>query len=118
MSRKTVLVIKCLLLIYLPDCVPDSSITKYLPVEVAAPDGKDTAKLQLMVPTRGEHQISNPAELFQHVKTSWDAVVEENQAVQLIKPSTVVCQVIRHPLGASIACSPSSTHLPSTSACS
>ena len=57
-------------------------VTKYNPVGVSVPSGSDGASqtLQIMVPTKGERQIADPATLMQHVKGAWDAVVEENQA--------------------------------------
>ena len=59
---------------------PDSDVTTYLPVEILAPHGSNSASMQVFVPTQGEHRIASPDQLYQHVKHSWDTVVESNQA--------------------------------------
>jgi len=59
---------------------PDTGVTNYLPVEIAAPHGSQSANMKVLVPTRGEHHIANPDQLYEHVKISWDTVVESNQA--------------------------------------
>eukprot|EP00092_Neocalanus_flemingeri_P024493 GFUD01026561.1.p1 GENE.GFUD01026561.1~~GFUD01026561.1.p1 ORF type:complete len:899 (-),score=198.15 GFUD01026561.1:15-2711(-) len=65
----------------LPSVVaPDTGVTNYLPVDIAAPHGSQSANMQVLIPTVGEHPIANPDQLFEHVKTSWDTVVESNQA--------------------------------------
>jgi len=71
-----------LILIYLFSVIvcPESDVTTYLPVEISAPHGSDSASMQVFVPTQGEHRIASPDQLYQHVKQSWDTVVESNQA--------------------------------------
>jgi hypothetical protein len=59
------------------------AVTKFVPVEVKVSDGQTGAQgsMQVFVPsTAGEFQISQAADLFEHVRGAWDAVVESNQA--------------------------------------
>jgi hypothetical protein len=53
-------------------------LTQYVPVGISVGVGSEgeQAEMQVMVPTRGERAIADPQTLFQHVKGTWDTVVE------------------------------------------
>lgn len=59
-----------------------TGLTRYEVVEVSTPVGTAgaTDSLNVMLPLSGSHQISNPSELFDHVKHAWDVVVASAQA--------------------------------------
>ena len=53
-------------------------LTQYVPVGISVGVGSEgeQAEMQVMVPTQGERAIADPQTLFQHVKGTWDTVVE------------------------------------------
>ena len=55
-------------------------LTTYTPIDLRVPAGAEAAKMQVMLPNRGEHRPSNPSQLMAHVGNAWEAVVEKNQA--------------------------------------
>ena len=56
-----------------------SDLTNFVPLSVNIGDGPGS-KLQVLVPTKGELSIRGPEELYEHVISSWEEVVETHNA--------------------------------------
>ena len=57
-----------------------NGVARFSTLKVSFPVAQSSASVSLKVPTAGERAISNSGTLYRHVKSTWDAVVKDNQA--------------------------------------